>query len=458
MRIFGVMPFELTREFISNLRELIERNDEPSVAELVAELHPADIAEIFDELSIEEARFVYLHLNGEERSDVLIEMEDDTRERYLKVLSGEEIATQFIKEMDSDDAADVIGELPEQKQEEILQYIEDVEQAGEIVDLLSYDENTAGGLMAKELIKVNVNWNIPTCIREMRKQAAHVDEVYYVYVVDNDDILQGILSLKKLLLASPKARIKNICTADIISVRTDTHREEVANIMDKYDLVALPVVDSINRLMGRITIDDVVDVIREEAEKDYQMASGIAEDVEPSANALVLTRARIPWLLIGLFGGAVAAIVLSRYKEDLGLYPEMAFFIPLIAAMGGNVGVQSSAIIVQGIAANTIGIESTARKLFKELTVALINGTILSSIMLAYNLIRQESLALTATVSMSLFSVILFASLFGTFIPLILNRFKIDPALATGPFITTLNDIIGLAIYLMMGRLLYQLI
>jgi magnesium transporter len=312
--------------------------------------------------------------------------------------------------------------------------------------------------MAKELIKVNINWNIPTCIREMRKQAADVDEVYYVYVVDDDDILYGLLSLKRLLLASPKASIKNIYTADIISVKTDTHREEVANIMEKYDLVALPVLDSINRLMGRITIDDVVDVIREEAERDYQLASGIAEDVEPSDNALLLTRARIPWLFIGLIGGIVAAIVLGRYENDLGMYPEMAFFIPLIAAMGGNVGVQSSAIIVQGIAANTIGIESTGRKLLKELTVALINGTVLSTLMLGYNLIRQESLALTATVSISLFSVILFASLFGTFIPLVLDRFKIDPALATGPFITTLNDIVGLAIYLMMGRYMYGLI
>jgi magnesium transporter len=451
------MPFELTREFISNLRELIGQNDEKSVADLVSNLHPADIAEIFEELNIEEARFIYLHLDGEKRSDVLIEMEDDTRERYLKILTGEEIATQFIKEMDSDDAADVIGELPEQRQEEILQHIADMDQAGEIVDLLSYDEDTAGGLMAKELIKVNVNWNIPTCIREMRKQAADVDEVYYVYVVDNDGVLKGLLSLKKLLLASPKASIKNIYTADIISVRADTHREEVANIMEKYDLVALPVVDSINRLMGRITIDDVVDVIREEAERDYQLASGIAEDVEPSDNALLLTRARIPWLFIGLIGGSVAAIVLSQYEKDLGMYPEMAFFIPLIAAMGGNVGVQSSAIIVQGIAAKSIGIESTGRKLLKELTEALINGTVLATLMLGYNLIRKESLALTATVSMSLFSVILFASLFGTFVPMILNRFKIDPALATGPFITTMNDIVGLAIYLMTGRLLYSI-
>jgi magnesium transporter len=452
------MPFELTREFIGNLREQIVLDDEKSVSDLVSNLHPADLADIFDELNIEEAKYIYLHLNGEERSDVLIEMEEDTRERFLKLLSGEEIATQFIKEMDSDDAADVIGELPEQMQEEILQHIEDVEQAGEIVDLLSYDEDTAGGLMAKELIKVNINWTIPTCIREMRKQAADVDEVYYVYVVDDDHILQGLLSLKRMLLASPKARIKNIYFADIISVRTDTHKEEVANIMEKYDLVALPVVDSINRLMGRITIDDVVDVIREEAERDYQLASGIAEDVEPSDNALLLTRARIPWLFIGLTGGILAAIVLGRYKEHLGMYPEMAFFIPLIAAMGGNVGVQSSAIIVQGIAANTIGIESTGRKLLKELTVALINGTVFSSLMLCYNLIRQESLALTATVSMSLFSVILFASLFGTFSPMILNRLKIDPALATGPFITTMNDIIGLAIYLTMGRLLYTVL
>jgi len=452
------MPFELTREFISDLREKIEQNEEPSVADLVSSLHPADIAEIFDELNIEEAKYLYLHVDVEKGADILVELDDDTRERFLKALSGEEIATQFIKEMDSDDAADVIGELPEQRQEEILQHIEDVEQAGEIVDLLSYDEDTAGGLMAKELIKVNINWSIPTCIREMRKQAADVDEVYYVYVVDDGDLLEGLLSLKRMLLASPKARVKNIYTADIISVKTDTHSEEVANIMEKYDLVALPVVDSINRLMGRITIDDVVDVIREEAERDYQLASGIAEDVEPSDNALLLTRARIPWLFIGLIGGVVAAIVLGRYEADLGMYPEMVFFIPLIAAMGGNVGVQSSAIIVQGIAANTIGIESTGRKLFKELTVAVINGSVLSALMLGYNLIRQESLALTATVSISLFSVILFASLFGTFVPLILDRFKIDPALATGPFITTLNDIVGLAIYLMMGRLLYGLI
>jgi len=449
------MRFELTREFISNLQELIDQYDSKTVSELVAPLHSADIAEILNELSSEEAKFLYMLLDGETRADVLIEMEDDARERFLKALSGEEIARQFITEMDSDDAADLIGELSEELQEEVLQHIKDVEQAGVIVDLLSYDEDTAGGLMAKELIKVNENWDIPTCLREMRKQAFDVDEVYYVYVVDDDNILRGTLSLKKLLLARRDARIKNLYKSDIISVRADTSKEEVANIMNKYDLVALPVVDSIGRLMGRITIDDVVDVIREEAERDYQLISGISEDVEPTDNVFMLTRARLPWLTIGLIGGILAALVLSGYEDELRIYPEMAFFIPLIAAMGGNVGVQSSAIIVQGLASNTLGIESTTRKLMKELSVALINGVILTSLAFVYNLARQETMALTLTVSTALLSVILFASVFGTFIPLLLNKFKVDPALATGPFITTMNDIISLFIYLLIGRLLY---
>jgi len=312
--------------------------------------------------------------------------------------------------------------------------------------------------MAKELIKVNENWDIPTCLREMRKQAFDVDEVYYVYVVDDDNILRGTLSLKKLLLARRDARIKNLYKSDIISVRVDTSKEEVANIMNKYDLVALPVVDSIGRLMGRITIDDVVDVIREEAERDYQLISGISEDIEPTDNVIMLTRARLPWLTIGLLGGILAALLLSAYEDELRIYPEMAFFIPLIAAMGGNVGVQSSAIIVQGLASNTLGIESTIRKLMKELSVALINGLILSTLAFAYNIIKQESMALTVTVSTALVSVILFASVFGTFIPLLLNKFKADPALATGPFITTMNDITSLFIYLLIGRLLYGIL
>jgi magnesium transporter len=451
------MPFELTREYIDELKEAIKNEDSITAQKMIVDLHPADIAEVFREISNEEAKFLYILLDGEKAADVLIEMEEDDRETFLKILPGELIAKKLIDKMDSDDAADIIGIFSEQKQEEILQSIGDVEQAGDIVDLLSYDEDTAGGLMAKELVKVNENWDMNKCMKEIRRQAEEIDELYYVYVVDDEDILKGTLSLKRLLVSRSNAKIKNIYNSEVISVRTDTRSEEVANIMKKYDLVSLPVVDAIGRLIGRITIDDVVDVIKEEAEKDYQLISGITQDVEPTDNAFLLTRARLPWLLIGLLGGILGAQVISMFEDNLKIDPKIALFFPLIAAMGGNVGVQSSSIVVQGIAANIIDLTSTARKLFKEISVALINGVILSSLILGYNLVFKTSVELTITVSTALLAVILFASVFGTFVPLALNKLKIDPALATGPFITTINDVMGLLIYLGIGRVFYNL-
>jgi len=422
---------------------------------MLESLHPADIAEIYDELSIEEATYLYLLLDPEKASDVLVELEENDREKFLNSLPSEVIASQFIDHMESDDAADVIGDLDEEKKQEVLLHIDDVEQAGDIVDLLGYHEDTAGGLMAKELIRVNENWGVATCIREMRKQAEDLDEIYYIYVVNNENLLIGILSLKALLLASASTKVMDIYNDDIRSVQTEASSEEVAQIMEKYDLVVLPVTDSIGRLVGRITIDDVVDVIREEAERDYQLASGITADVETTDSPARLSRARLPWLIIGLLGGIIVAAVIGRFENDIQINPEMAFFIPLIAAMAGNVGIQSSAIIVQGIASNSLGLESTAKKLSKELLVALLNGLILSGLLFLYNFFISDNLALTFTVSTSLFVVIIFAALFGTLIPLLLNRVKIDPALATGPFITTMNDIMGLFIYFLMGRLLY---
>lgn len=451
------MPFELTREYIEQLKEVVKSEDNKAAHKMIVDLHPADIAEVFGEISNEEAKFLYILLDGEKAADVLIEMEEDDRENFLKILPGDLIAKRLIHKMESDDAADVIGVLSEQKQEEILQSIGDVEQAGDIVDLLSYDEDTAGGLMAKELVMVNENWDMNKCMKEIRKQAEEIDELYYVYVVDNEDVLKGTLSLKRLLVSRSNAKIKNISNADVISVRTDTKSEEVANIMEKYDLVSLPVVDTIGRLIGRITIDDVVDVIREEAEKDYQLISGITQDVEPTDNAFLLTKARLPWLLIGLLGGILGAQVISMFEENLRIDPKIALFFPLIAAMGGNVGVQSSSIVVQGIAAKIIDLTSTAHKLLKEISVALINGIILSSLCFVYNIVFKTSFELTITVSTALLAVIIFASVFGTFVPLALNKLKIDPALATGPFITTVNDIMGLLIYLGIGRLFYDL-
>lgn len=448
------MPFELSKEYISNLRKIIDSKDDKQAISLMKELHPADIAEIYDEISIEEAKFLYLLLDGEKAADVLVELEEDDRERFLKAIPSELIAKQFIHNMDSDDAADVIGEMSVKDQEEVLSHITDVEQAGDIVDLLNYDEDSAGGLMAKELIITNENWSVERCIKEIKLQIEEVDEVYYTYVVDNNGILKGTLSLKNLLIKPNITKISKIYNSDVISVKTDAESEDVANIMEKYDLVALPVVDSIGRLMGRITIDDVVDVIREEAEKDYQMASGISEDIEPTDRVLVLSRARLPWLLIGLAGGILGAVVIGGYKEELQKYANLILFLPLIAAMAGNVGVQSSAIIVQGLANNSLGITTTGRRLLKEFTVSIVNGFILSSLLFGISYILKQSFGLALTVSISLFAVIIFASIFGTFIPLMLNKYKIDPALATGPFITTLNDIMGLFVYLFAGKII----
>ncbi len=448
------MRFELTKEFIDSLREAIELKDGKTTLNLIGNLHAADIAEIYDELDIEEAKFIHLLLDVDKSADVLVALEDDVRERFLKTIPSHVIAKIIKNKMDSDDAADIIGALPDKIQQEILTHIDDIEQASDIVDLLNYDEDTAGGLMAKELVAVNENWSITKCIREMRKQAEEVGQVFFVYVVDDDDILKGTLSLKKLLLISETANIKTIYNREVISVKVDTPSEDVANIMDKYDLVALPVVDSIGRLVGKITIDDVVDVIREEAGKDYQMMSGISEDIESTDNVMVQTRARMPWLIIAMFGGILSSRVIYQFTGELSFLPQMAMFIPMITGMGGNVGIQSSAIIIQGLANNSLGIESPFKKLSKEFFIALLNGSILSSIILAFNYFTSDSYVITISVSIALFSVIMFATLFGTFVPLILNKFKIDPALATGPFITTVDDISGVFIYLAICKLL----
>jgi len=452
------MRLELTREFVENLQELIAGKKTDEVSRILDELHPADIAEIMGVINMDEARYIYVLLTGEKASDVLISLPEDDRTRFLEGLPSDIVARHFIAFMDSDDAADVLGELSDEKKEEVLHFIRDVEQAGDIVDLLSYDEDTAGGLMQKELVQVNANWTVQTCLKEISRQAEDVDEIYYVYVVDNDGVLKGILSLKKLILTPTHEKISKLYNVDVISVRTDTHSEEVANLMEKYDLVAVPVVDSIGRLKGRITIDDVVDVIREEAERDYQLATGISEDIEPTDSVWIQSRARLPWLLIGLFGGIFGARVIGTYEPSLAAYPSLTFFFPLIMAMGGNVGVQSSSIVVQSLASDSLLTKGFSGKILKELRVAFINAIVCSSLIFVYNQFFGNSYALTLAVSVSLFSVIIFASIFGTFVPLTLNRFRINPALATGPFITTTNDLLGLVIYLIIGKMMFTLL
>jgi len=451
------MQFELTRDFVENLQQLIENKAVKEVAALMFDLHPADIAEIMDELNMEEAKFVYLLLEGEKASDVLIEIPEDDRKRFLKEIPPEVIARQFIEHMDSDDAADVLGELDDEVKKSVLNVIEDVEVAGDIVDLLEYDEETAGGIMAKELVTVNENWTVATCLKEIARQAEDVDDIYYVYVVDDSRKLKGVLSLKKLILNNTNTVISSIYDAEVKSVTTETPQEEVAQIMGKYDLVAIPVVDEIGRLKGRITFDDVMDVIREEAGKDYQMVSGIVGDVDSGDKVWQLTRARLPWLFVGLVGGIMGSKVLGANEEAFKVVPALAFFIPLIAATAGNVGVQSSSIVVQSIASGVRDFESIGQKLLKELSVGMITASVFATLLFTYNYFVSGDIPLTCAVSLSLFIIIMLASFFGTLMPLLLSKLKIDPALATGPFITTMNDILGLSVYLLVGKMFFNI-
>ncbi|MEK9750771.1 MAG: magnesium transporter, partial [Flavobacteriaceae bacterium] len=377
------------------------------------------------------------------------------REEILSELSAVEIASE-LAELDTDDAADIITELPSELAQEVISEIEDREHAAEIIELLRYDENSAGGLMAKELIKVNENWTVTTCVREMRAQAEYVTRVHSIYVVDNENILKGRLSLKDLLISPNNAHIKDVYIPKVDYVSVNEDPEEVAKIMAKYDLEAIPVVDEMKRLVGRITIDDILDVIKEEADKDYQQMAGITQDVYADDSILDLTRARLPWLIVGLIGGLGAAFIMGTFESIISEHAILFFFTPLIAAMAGNVGVQSSAIIVQGIANDDIK-GSIGARLSKELFLSLLNGLILAVLLFLSTWLWKGELLTASAVSLSLIAVIIIAGLIGTFIPLFLNKRGIDPAVATGPFITTSNDIFGILIYFWIAKLILGL-
>jgi magnesium transporter len=447
------MEFKISREFLSEIEQLISENKAQELLLLLEDIHFADIAEIMEELDDYGAGYIFNTLDSEKTAEILLELDEEVREKILKNLSPKEIAEE-LDELSTDDAADIIAELPQHKKEQVISELEDVEHAKDIVDLLRYDEDSAGGLMGKELVKVNENWNVLTCVKEMRAQAENVSRVHSIYVVDDEERLKGRLSLKDLLTTSTKTPISQVYIKKVDYVKVDTKDVEVSRIMQKYDLEAIPVVDELGRLVGRITIDDIIDVIKDEADKDYQLAAGISQDVEADDSVIELTKARLPWLVLALFGGFVSVHVLGIFEPIMKLYPELFFFTPLIAAMAGNVGVQSSAIIVQGLANNTI-IGPVVERLLKELSLSLLNGIILSVILLAgsYFLLGYE-IHVGYTVSIALLSVIIMASLIGTFIPIILNKYGVDPALATGPFITTSNDILGILTYFTIAKII----
>lgn len=441
---------EFTDEDLERIESLIENKQTDEARDVIREMHPADIAELFQSLNLKQAEWFFNQIRDNSvKADVLMELDEEDRKKLLEEMDPEEIG-HFIDLLDTDDAVDLIQELDEDDRREVMQHIDDVEQAGNIVDLLQYDEDTAGGLMGTEMIVVNENLSMPDCVKEMRRQAEEMDDIYYIYVVDNDNRLRGVLPLKKMVTHPSVSKIKHVMEKDPVSVSTDMPIDEVAIDFEKYNLVAMPVVDSIGRLVGQITVDDVMDEVREQSERDYQLASGLTSDVDADDSVITQTKARIPWLLIGIVGGIVNSLILGGFEAQIAAVTALAIFIPLIGGTGGNVGVQASAIVVQGLANGRLEIKNAWTQIGREFLVAMLNAIIISSVVFLYIFFTQPSpikYAVSLAVAVSLFAVVIFATVFGTLVPLTLERLNINPALATGPFIQITNDVVGLLIY-----------
>ena len=445
--------FKINDELISNIKKLIEDNSTDKLLSSIADIHYADLAEIFELLGTTEVIFLVKIFDKQKIADALAEIDEDLREIILEKLSAKEIAEKIV-ELDTDDATDVISELTEERQERVFSQIKDAELTDDIKELLKYDEDTAGGLMAKELVSVNENLSISKCLDEIRKQAKSVTRVHSIYVVDSKNRLKGRLSLKDVVTAKSRSKVRDIYIPNVDYVTVDQEGEDVAKIMSKYDLEAIPVTNKRKTLLGRITIDDIVDLIKDEAEKDYQLAAGISSEVEVNDSIFQLTKARLPWLFLGLLGGLGSVFILKDFEQIMN-QPDLRnlfFYTPLIAAMAGNVGVQSSAIIVQGLA-NDLVKGSLLNRLFKEVGLSLINGFALSVILIIFGQIVNQDLSMSLTIAGSMMGVIIIAALVGTFVPIILDKQGIDPAIATGPFITTANDIFGIFLFFYIAKI-----
>lgn len=446
--------FELTREFADSLKTAIEREDNDFILESLEGVNPADITETLEEFTTDESKYIISLLDTQIAAEVISNLEEDTLKRFLRVFSPEGIAS-FIDYIDSDDAADILNELPLKIREEVISSLSNDEKAEHIVDLMRYDEDVAGGIMAKELVKANLNWTVEQTTEEIRKQAENISKIFSVYVVDDKNKLLGRVSLKKMLLARKGTLIKDIYDDDVISIKTYDEEEEVISVMKKYDLEAIPVVNMQNNLMGRVTIDDVVDVMTEQAEEERQLMAGISEDVEEDDSIWMQTRARVPWLVIGLIGAFFGAEVIGLFESDIAAIPIMAAFIPLITATAGNVAIQSSSIVVQSLANKSVFQDSMAKRLAKVIIVALLNGLLLAALAFAISYFRRGDLNISLIVAIALTCVVLLASLSGTVTPIILDKLDINPAAASGPFITTFNDILGLAVYFGVAYILF---
>jgi len=446
--------FQIHKDFITAIKILIAEESNIKLRIKLKDIHYADIAELVNELNPDQGTYLIKLLDSEKTADILPELDEYQREAVLENLSAKEIAEE-VEILDTDDAADIIAELPEERQEKVMSEITDSSHIDDIRELLTYDENSAGGLMAKELVKVQENLSVLKCLNTIKSQAEEITRIHSVYVVDSSNRLKGRLSLKDLLTANSQDKVKDIYIPKVDFVTVDQDGEEVAKIMSKYDLEAIPVINKKRELVGRITIDDILDLIKEEAETDYQLAAGIASDVEADDTIFELSRARLPWLFLGLMGGLGSVFILQKF-EVIMVRPDLRslfFYTPLIAAMAGNVGVQSSAIIVQGLANNNLK-GSLLSRLIKEIGLSLINGFVLSILLIIFGQIINQDLKLSLTIALSMMSVIIVAALIGTFTPIVLNKKGIDPAIATGPFITTSNDIFGIFLFFYIAKII----
>ena len=445
-----LMTFELSKEFAERLQLAVDERDDAFIKSVLEGVNPADLTETLEEFNSEDSKYVLNLLPIAIGSDIISNLDDDTLKRFLKVYSSKEIA-DFIEEMDSDDAVDILNELSDDQREEIISLIDKTEKLNHILELIHYDEDEAGGLMAKELIKANLNWTIEQTIEEIRRQGENVNQIYSVYVVNNYNTLLGKVSLRKMLLAKEGTLIKDIYNDEVISVTTHMDEEEVVAVMKKYDLEAIPVVNNRGKLMGRITIDDVVDVMTEQADEERQLMSGISEDVEEDDSIWLLTRARIPWLVVGLIGSFFGAEVIRQFEDNIAIVPILASFIPLITATGGNVAIQSSSMVVQTLATKSVFQDSHFKRLIKVIVVALLNGLLLALLAFLISFVLRRDIDISIVVAISLSCVVLLASLSGTITPIILDKMGINPAAASGPFITTANDLLGLAVYFLVA-------
>lgn len=452
-----IKSFELSKEYLESLRDAIESQDNDFIIESLDGANVADIAALLDELNMDEAIYVLRLLEASTAADILIELEEDSLVKVIREMQPSELAG-LIEKMDSDDAVDILILMPTKEREDVISYLQEKEKSANILDLLRYDEDSAGGLMAKEFIKANQNWNVVQTIEEIRRQAEKVEKIYSIYVVDNKQHLLGRVSLKKIILASSDTKISNIYESDLISVPTHMDGEEVAEIMRKYDLESVPVVNAKNKLVGRITVDDILDLIREQSEEDMQAMTGISADVEESDSVFKISKARLPWLLIGVVGGLLGAQIIGFFEDGLSKYIALASFIPLVAATGGNVGIQSSSLVVQTLASKSVFNDTPWQRFVKGVLIAVVNGIVLglfvfSVVVFIYGF---ESI-FGLTIGLAMFCVVLLASFMGTVTPLVLDKFGINPAIASGPFITTANDLLGLAVYFGVAMLLLKL-